>query len=126
MSQLSKALGVNFFESRAYPPEPRGLGNILKPAGDGGASDLLRMLQGLRARGDSMGGRASGAAASLASAVLECCVPQSSAHVLLFAAGPATLGPGASVGESGYQFFQFLVVFLQFLAYFMHWIGGRL
>jgi protein transport protein SEC23 len=43
--------------------------------------------------------RATGAALSIALSVLESCVPQSGARVLLFASGPATIGPGMIVGR---------------------------
>ncbi len=43
--------------------------------------------------------RATGAALSVALSVLESCVPQSGARILLFASGPATIGPGMIVGR---------------------------
>lgn len=43
--------------------------------------------------------RATGSALSIALSVLESCVPQSPARVLLFTGGPGTIGPGLIVGR---------------------------
>lgn len=48
---------------------------------------------------DKRPARATGAAISIALSVLESCVPQSGARVLLFSSGPATIGPGMIVGR---------------------------
>ena len=48
---------------------------------------------------DKRPARATGAALSIALSVLESCVPQSGARVLLFSSGPATIGPGMIVGR---------------------------
>lgn len=48
---------------------------------------------------DKRPARATGAAVSIALSVLENCVPQSGARVLLFSSGPATIGPGMIVGR---------------------------
>lgn len=49
--------------------------------------------------GDKRSARATGAALSIALSVLESCVPQTGARVLLFASGPCTVGPGMIVGR---------------------------
>ena len=48
---------------------------------------------------DKRPARATGAAISIALSVLESCVPQSGARVMLFSSGPATIGPGMIVGR---------------------------